>query len=306
MEMITLQYPPIWQTEIAEYPLFSRGKVRDIYDLGEKLLIVTTDRLSAFDVVMDDPIPGKGEVLNRLSEFWFDYVADLLPHHLITTEVSKFPQELHRYRTMLAGRSMLVKKYKRIDIECVARGYLAGSLWKEYRQKRDNTSNDPVRLLGFDFPRDLQLSQRLPEVIFTPATKAAEGHDENISFAQLVSVVGADLAEKMRRLTIDIFNKCAQYAEEQGIILADTKFEFGLDGEKPVLIDEICSPDSSRFWPKEKYEVGRAQDSFDKQGVRDYLEATGWGKTPPPPRLPEEVIEATSARYIEALRRLLG
>jgi len=306
MEMTTLQYPPVWQTEITEYPLFSRGKVRDVYDLGDKLLIVATDRLSAFDVVMDDPIPGKGEVLNRLSEFWFSHIADLVPHHMITTNIEDFPENLHRYRPVLAGRSMLVKKFERIDIECVARAYIAGSLWKEYQQECGRNPDGSVRLLGFDFPRDLQLSQRLPEVIFTPATKAEEGHDENISFEQMVSVVGRDLAEQARRLTIGIFNKCAHYAEERGIILADTKFEFGIDGEKLVLIDEICSPDSSRFWPKDDYEIGYAQKSFDKQGVRDYLDNLDWDKNPPPPRLPPEVIQATAERYLEALRRLIG
>jgi len=306
MDLVTLEYPPVWQTEITEYPLFARGKVRDVYDLGDRLLIVSSDRISAFDVVLDDPIPGKGEVLTRLSEFWFSHVADLVPHHLITTNVDEFPEDLQRYRAMLAGRSMLVKKFQRVDIECVARAYITGSLWKEYKQALAKNPGGDIRLLGFDFPRDLQLSQRLPEVIFTPSTKAEEGHDENISYNQMVGMVGASVSEKLRQLTIGIFGKCAQYAEERGIILADTKFEFGLDGETVVLIDEICSPDSSRFWPKDKYEVGRAQESFDKQGVRDYLETTGWDKTPPAPRLPKAEIAATTARYVEALRRLIG
>jgi phosphoribosylaminoimidazole-succinocarboxamide synthase len=278
MELTTAKYPPVWQSEIPEYPLFARGKVRDVYDLGDRLLIVATDRISAFDVVMEDPIPS----------------------------VDEFPENLHRYRVMLAGRSMLVRKFKRLDIECVARAYIAGSLWKEYREKLKQSAAGPITLLGFEFPRNLQLSQRLPEVIFTPATKAEEGHDENISFKQLVAEVGEGLAGKLQWLTIEVFNKCARYAEERGIILADTKFEFGLDGDDLVLIDEICSPDSSRFWPGNEYEIGKSQKSFDKQGVRDYLESTGWDKTPPPPKLPAEVITATSARYAEAWRRLIG
>ncbi len=306
MELATLNNPPVWQSEIPEYPLFAKGKVRDVYDLGDHLLIVTSDRLSAFDVVMDDPIPGKGEVLTRMSHFWFDYTSDVIENHLVSTTVEDLPQNLHRYRPMLEGRSMLVRKLKRIDIECVARAYITGSLWKEYRAAVDATDSTSVSLLGFDFPTDLQLSQRLPEVIFTPATKAEEGHDENISFEEMASMVGTDLAQKMREATIEIFNKCAAHAESRGIILADTKFEFGLDGEKLVLIDEICSPDSSRFWPRDEYKVGVNQKSFDKQPVRDYLDTTGWDKTPPPPKLPPAVIEATAGRYAEALSRLVG
>jgi len=306
MELTTTAYPPVWQSAISEYPLFSRGKVRDVYDLGKHLLIVATDRLSAFDVVIDDPIPGKGEVLNRMSEFWFNLTADVVPNHMVTTNVDAFPEKLYHHRAMLNGRSMLVRKLKRIDIECVARAYIAGSLWQEYRQKLAHSAAGPIELLGFEFPRDLQLSQRLPQVIFTPATKAAEGHDQNISYQQLIADIGENLAEQLRRTTIEVFTKCSQHAERRGIILADTKFEFGLDGDTVVLIDEICSPDSSRFWPGDEYEVGRSQKSFDKQGVRDYLESTGWDKTPPAPRLPSEVIRATSERYAEALRRLIG
>jgi len=305
MELITLKCPPVWRTEIAEYPLYARGKVRDVYDLGDRLLIIATDRLSAFDVVLDDPIPGKGEVLNRLSAFWFSLTADLAPNHFVTMDVDKYPDNLHRHRSLLGGRSMLVRKFGRIDIECVARAYISGSLWKEYSAQRAGTSSGPVRVLGFDWPRDLAQSQRLPEVIFTPATKAVAGHDENISFEQLSSLVGRDLASRLRELTIDVFDRCARYAESRGIILADTKFEFGLDGDRLVLIDELCSPDSSRFWPKDKYQPGRAQESFDKQGVRDWLESTGWNKTPPAPRLSKEIIAATSARYAEALQRLV-
>lgn len=306
MELKTAKYPPVWQTDIREYPLFSRGKVRDVYDLGQHLLIVATDRISAFDVVIDDPIPGKGEVLNRMSEFWFNHTADVIPNHMVTTDIYEYPEVLQRYRVLLSGRSMLVKKYQRIDIECVARAYIAGSLWKEYRHKLAESTAGPIELLGFEFPRDLKLSQRLPAVIFTPSTKAEEGHDENISYDRLAADVGAELAGRLRQATIDVFNKCSHHAEQRGIILADTKFEFGLDGDTLVLIDEICSPDSSRFWPGDEYEVGRSQKSFDKQGVRDYLESTGWDKTPPSPKLPPEVIEATSARYAEALRRLIG
>jgi phosphoribosylaminoimidazole-succinocarboxamide synthase len=225
---------------------------------------------------------------------------------MVTSDIYEYPEVLQRYRALLDGRSMLVKKYQRIDIECVARAYIAGSLWKEYRQKLAQAAAGPIELLGFQFPRDLKLSQRLPAVIFTPSTKAEEGHDENISYEQLIADVGAELAGRLRQATIDVFNKCSRHAEQRGIILADTKFEFGLDGETLVLIDEICSPDSSRFWPGDEYEVGRSQKSFDKQGVRDYLESTGWDKTPPSPKLPTEVIEATSARYAEALRRLIG
>ncbi len=306
MELITSKYPPVWQSEIPEYPLYARGKVRDIYDLDDKLLIVTSDRLSAFDVVLDDPIPGKGEVLNRISVFWFSQIKDIIPHHLITAEVDEYPENLHHYRSLLAGRSMLVKKFERIDVECIARAYISGSLWKEYKQALAATPQGPVKLLGFEFPRDLQLSQRLPEVIFTPSTKPEVGHDENISFTQMTEMVGENLANKMKQATLDVFTKCVKHAESRGIILADTKFEFGLDGDQLVLIDEVCSPDSSRFWPMDKYTIGRAQESFDKQPVRDYLEQTGWDKNPPPPKLPPEVIASTSARYAEALNRLAG
>ncbi|MBI2941170.1 MAG: phosphoribosylaminoimidazolesuccinocarboxamide synthase [Chloroflexi bacterium] len=279
-------------------PLLFRGKVRDVYDLGDQLLLVATDRLSAFDVVLPTPIPAKGAVLTQLSAFWFAQTARLVPNHLISTEVADFPASLRPFADQLRGRSMLVRRAQRVDVECVVRGYLAGSAWSEYR--RSGT------VCGEPLPPGLRESEQLPEPIFTPATKAATGHDENISFARLREMVGADLAERLRDVSLEIYRFAHAYARERGIILADTKMEFGLIAGTPSLIDELVTPDSSRFWPADRYVVGRSQPSFDKQFVRDWLEASGWNKEPPAPELPADVVDCTTAKYREAYERLTG
>jgi len=293
-------------TQLGDLPLLARGKVRDVYDLGDKLLIVATDRLSAFDVVLPTPIPGKGKVLTQMSRFWFERTRDIVPNHLITCDVSQFPPSLHTYRDQLDGRSMLVKKCRRIDFEFVARGYITGSLFKEYQQARRESNGSVVPLHGFRFPANLLDSQKLPEPIFTPATKSDSGHDQNISFDQMAAVLGQDLSARLRDLTIALYTWCANYAAGRGIIIADTKFEFGFDGEQLTLIDEICSPDSSRFWPADQYRPGVAQPSYDKQYVRDYLLRIGWNKQAPGPELPDEVVRNTVTKYEEAQKRLLG
>ncbi len=291
------------QTEMPDIKLFARGKVRDVYDLDDRLLIVATDRISAFDYVIPDAIPGKGKILTKMSLFWFDYVKDVIPNHFISANVDDYPKELHKYRDQLEGRSMLVVKAERIDIECVVRGYISGSLWKDYQGqlKKGNTT-----VLGFHFAADLQESQKFADPIFTPATKEASGHDINISFEEMASIVGIDLAAKLRTVSKQIYVKAANYCESRGIILADTKFEFGIHNEKLILIDEILSPDSSRFWPKDKYQVGRGQESFDKQFVRDYLAGCGWDKNSPPPHLPANIIEGTRKKYEEVQNLLLA
>ena len=268
--------------------------MRDVYDLDDKLLIVATDRLSAFDHVLPDPIPGKGAVLTRMSLFWFEYLKDVVPNHFISADVSAYPEPLHKYRDQLEGRSMLVKKAERIDIECVVRGYIAGSLWSDYvkGQKVGNTT-----VLGFAFDANLKESQKLAEPIFTPATKEDSGHDMNISFEEMVQITGLELAAKLRNVSKELYRRAADYCERRGIILADTKFEFGLHEGGIMLIDEILSPDSSRFWPADKYRVGASQESFDKQFVRDFLSRSGWDKNSPPPHLPNDVIEGTRQRY---------
>ncbi len=277
----------------------SRGKVRDIYDLGDKLLIVATDRISAFDVVMANGIPYKGVVLTRISRFWFDFLSDDVEHHLISDDVMSFPEPFCNHAGQLAGRSMLVKKGEVLPIECVVRGYLAGSGWKEYSQ------NGTV--CGQKLPEGLKQCERLPELIFTPATKAERGtHDENISFEQCADIIGQDTAEYVRQKSMDIFTKASQYAETRGIILADTKFEWGRVGDKFILIDEVLTPDSSRFWPAGKYEAGRDQESFDKQFVRNYLESINFDKSGPGVELPEDIRAKTSDKYIEAYERLTG
>jgi len=277
----------------------SRGKVRDIYDLGDKLLIVATDRISAFDVVMANGIPYKGVVLTRISRFWFDFLSDDVEHHLISDDVMSFPEPFCNHAGQLGGRSMLVKKGEVLPIECVVRGYLAGSGWKEYNQ------NGTV--CGQKLPEGLKQCERLPELIFTPATKAERGtHDENISFEQCADVIGQDTAEYVRQKSMDIFTKASQYAETRGIILADTKFEWGRVGDKFILIDEVLTPDSSRFWPAGKYEAGRDQESFDKQFVRNYLESINFDKSGPGVELPEDIRAKTSDKYIEAYERLTG
>lgn len=293
-------------TQLGDLPLLARGKVRDVYDLGDKLLIVATDRLSAYDVVLPTPIPGKGRVLTTMSQFWFEKTRDIVPNHLITCDVSAFPRPLQPFREQLEGRTMLVKACRRIDFECVARGYITGSLFKEYQAARKTAGAGHVMLHGFDFPGNLVDSQKLPEPIFTPATKSDSGHDENISFDQMAATLGAGLATRLRDLTIRIYQWCADYALKRGIIIADTKFEFGFDGDTLTLIDEICSPDSSRFWPADQYRPGAAQPSYDKQYVRDYLTQIEWNKQPPAPELPDVVVRNTVAKYEEAQRRLLG
>ncbi|MBU2488222.1 MAG: phosphoribosylaminoimidazolesuccinocarboxamide synthase [Proteobacteria bacterium] len=289
----------VWETKLKGLPEPRRGKVRDIYDLGDKLLLVATDRLSAFDVVMPDPVPDKGRVLTQISLFWFEVMADLVENHLITSDVREFPEACRPHEEILEGRSMLVKKLEAFPVECVVRGYLSGSGWKSY--KKDGT------ICGISLPGGLKESEKLPQTLFTPSTKAEMGeHDENISFEQTVELVGRETAERLRDLTLAIYEKGSALARERGIIIADTKFEFGRAGDRIVLIDEVLTPDSSRFWPKETYEPGRAQDSFDKQYARDYLESLGWDKKPPAPSLPPEVIEKTRQKYLQALTQLTG
>jgi phosphoribosylaminoimidazole-succinocarboxamide synthase len=289
----------IHETNLPETTLLSRGKVRDIYAVGDdKLLVVATDRISAFDVILEQPIPDKGRVLTQLSCFWFERFKDLVPTHFLTADLSQYPEELQAVGDQIEGRSMLVKKAQPFPIECVVRGYLAGSGWKEYR------SNGTV--CGIKLPEGLVESSRLDEPIFTPATKAQTGHDENISFEEMVKAIGRSAAEKLRDLSIRLYAEARKYAEERGIIIADTKFEWGQVGDEIILIDEVLTPDSSRFWPKGSYSPGKSQPSFDKQFVRDYLESTHWGKTPPPPPLPPEVVEKTSQKYREAYRLLTG
>jgi len=277
----------------------SRGKVRDIYDLGDKLLIVATDRISAFDVVMANGIPYKGIILTQISRFWFDFLGDEVEHHLITDEVADFPEPFCKYPEQLARRSMLVKKVEVLPIECVVRGYLAGSGWKEYLASGT--------VCGQELPAGLKQCQKLPEFIFTPATKAERGtHDENISFAQACRVIGAEEAGYVRDRSIEIFKKAGLYAESKGIILADTKFEWGRIDGRIILIDEVLTPDSSRFWPADAYQPGRDQESFDKQFVRNYLEGINFDKSGPGVELPEEIQRKTSEKYIEAYERLTG
>jgi phosphoribosylaminoimidazole-succinocarboxamide synthase len=273
------------------------GKVREIFDLGEHLLLVATDRISAFDCILPNAIPGKGAVLNTLSTFWFERFS-FVPNHIVATDPADFPAILHPFAAQLAGRSMVVKKAQPLPVECVVRGYLAGSGWKEYQESR--------RVCGIELPEGLQQASQLPEVLFTPATKAASGHDENIPFAECERLIGADLARQVRELSIRIYEEGRAHAASCGIIVADTKFEFGLlDGEL-ILIDECLTPDSSRFWPAGQYAPGSSPPSFDKQFVRDYLETLDWDKRPPAPGLPHDVVEKTSAKYREAYRRLAG
>ena len=288
----------VYETSIPQAKLRARGKVRDIYDLGESLLLVATDRLSAFDYVLPDPIPDKGKVLSQISEFWFERFADIVPNHVLAIDVAEFPAELRGYAEQLDGRSTLVRKLEMMPVECVARGYLAGSGWKEYRSQGT--------VCGIKLPAGLEESSPLPEPIFTPATKAQDGHDENIPYAEVVRLVGDDLAQRLRSLTLELYAAGADYARGRGIIIADTKFEFGLDGDRLLLADEVLTPDSSRFWPAESYEPGHGQPSFDKQYVRDYLESIGWNKQPPVPNLPQTIIDGTRRRYLEIFEILTG
>jgi phosphoribosylaminoimidazole-succinocarboxamide synthase len=287
------------ETDFPDLQLVNRGKVRDIYDLGEHLLIVTSDRISAFDVVMNEGIPHKGFVLTQISKYWFEQMTDIIPNHIVATEVNDFPQAALKYRDQLEGRSMLVKKAAPLPVECIVRGYVSGSGWKEYRQKGS--------ICGIDLPSGLIESQQLPEPIFTPSTKAELGeHDENITFAEAVELCGEALAEEARRATVDIYKKARGIADAKGIIIADTKFEFGIYEDKLIWIDEALTPDSSRFWPKDQYRPGGPQPSFDKQFLRDYLETLDWGKKAPAPPLPAEIVRKTSEKYVEALTRLTG
>lgn len=287
----------VLSTDFADLKRAGRGKVRDIYDLGEELLIVTTDRISAFDVIMDEGIPGKGYVLTSISAFWFRQMEGIIPHHLISTDVADFPEECRKYADTLRGRSMLVKKSRPLPVECIVRGYLAGSGWKEYR--------DTGAICGISLPAGLLESDRLAEPIFTPSTKAEIGdHDENISFERMVDMCGNEIAEKARRATLDIYASAREIADGRGIIIADTKFEFGVHENELILIDECLTPDSSRFWPKAGYRPGSSQPSFDKQFLRDYLETLDWDKKAPPPPLPDDIIRKTSEKYHEALERL--
>jgi phosphoribosylaminoimidazole-succinocarboxamide synthase len=295
-------------------PLYARGKVRDTYRLDQSLLMVTTDRLSAFDVVLPTPIPDKGRVLTTLSAFWFRRFESWMPHHLISTDWETIADALQTagipdvegYRTLLEGRTMLVRQAKPFPVECVVRGYLAGSLWKEYATLAPDGAST-VELYGIRLPSGLRESDRLPEPIFTPATKAQVGHDENISFEQMVQIVGEEVARQLRDLSLRLYQEAADYALARGIIIADTKFEFGRDAQGHILlIDEVLTPDSSRFWDAALYQPGRPQPSYDKQFVRDYLESIGWNKQPPAPALPPEIVQKTADKYREACRRLTG
>lgn len=291
--------PALIETDLASLTLHARGKVRDLYAVGEALLFVATDRISAFDHVLGTGIPGKGKVLTQLSLFWFNFLKDVVPNHLITANVDNFPKELADYRDQLEGRSMLVKRAQMFPVECVVRGYLSGSGWKDYKATG--------AVCGVKLPAGLVESDRLPKPIFTPASKSLDGeHDINISFDEMVARVGAHNAERLRDLTLAIYTKASDYAERRGVILADTKFEFGTAAEGTLLADEVLTPDSSRFWPRDQYQPGGPQPSFDKQFVRDYLESIHWNKQAPAPALPPEVVARTQEKYLEAFRLLTG
>ncbi len=288
----------ISKVELEGVKKFKSGKVRDIYDLGDRLLIVATDRISAFDYVLPNPIPDKGKILTGLSAFWFDFMAGVVPNHVISTEVGDLPEELQGQAEKLEGRFMLVMKAEVLEVECVARGYLAGSGWKEYQQEGS--------ICGIQLPGGLVQGDELPEPIFTPATKAESGHDENIPMSVVVERVGEELSQEVAETSLRIYNEAKDYGRERGVIIADTKFEFGLIGDELILIDEILTPDSSRFWPAETYKPGGPQISYDKQFVRDYLESIKWDKQPPVPELPDEIIEKTREKYLDAYRSLVG
>lgn len=285
------------QCDLSGIPKLRSGKVREVFDLGESLLFVATDRISAFDCILPNGIPRKGEVLTQISKFWFEKF-DFVPNHVIETETSHFPEQLKPFEEILHGRSMIVRKTTPLPVECVARGYLAGSGWKEYQQSGT--------VCGHELPPGLQLGDRLPETIFTPATKAETGHDENITWKQCRAILGDDVAEQVRKWTIELYEHGRAWAAQQGIIVADTKFEFGMLDDEIILIDECLTPDSSRFWPASEYVVGISPPSFDKQFVRDYLESLDWDKQPPAPALPPEIVEKTQAKYLEAYERLVG
>jgi len=291
--------PVVSMTEFKSLTLKGRGKVRDIYDLGDRLLIVATDRISAFDVVMPNPIPDKGRILTQLSHFWFELTKDIVANHVLSTEVGDYPKECLPYEEVLRNRSMLVMKTEVLPVECVVRGYLSGSGWEEYRKTGE--------VCGIKLPGGLRESTKLGEPIFTPAMKAEMGlHDENITFEKFKNTVGKNLAQKMRSISLAVYEKARDFAEQKGILIADTKMEFGVKAEKLILIDELLTPDSSRFWPKDEYQPGGPQKSFDKQFLRDYLLSIRWDKNPPAPQLPEEIIRKTREKYIEAYEKLVG
>ncbi len=283
-------------TDFKGLKFFKRGKVRDIYTIGDKLLIISTDRISCFDVILPNGIPDKGKVLTALSLFWFNLTKDIIPNHLISADVKDYPKEAQKYKEELQGRSMLVVKSQPLPVECVVRGYLSGSGWKEYQSSQS--------ICGVKLPAGLKESDRLPEPIFTPATKEDHGHDMNVSQSHIEGVIGKPLADKLKEVSIALYKKAGDYASRRGIIIADTKFEFGMHNDKLILIDEVLTPDSSRFWPKDQYKPGKSQPSFDKQFVRDYLETLDWDKTPPAPQLPEDIIEKTRQKYWRALQLL--
>ncbi len=286
------------KTELQGLKLHSRGKVRDIYDLGDSLLIISTDRISAFDFILPNAIPDKGKVLNQLSLFWFNLTAGIVENHVLSADIKDYPDMLKKYADVLEGRSMIVKKVEMIDVECVARGYLAGSGWKEYQKTGYVT--------GIKLPEGLQESSKLPEAIFSPATKAASGHDINIPLSEVEKITGKDTAAKLKDLTLTLYQFASEYAEKRGIIIADTKFELGYQDDKLIVADEMLTPDSSRFWPGDSYEPGRSQPSFDKQFVRDYLESLHWSKEPPVPELPDNIIQETRQKYLDIFRILTG
>jgi len=289
--------PIVVQTELPA-KILNKGKVRDVYEIHNDILLIATDRLSAFDVVLPDPIPSKGVCLTQLSKFWFDYTKKSIPNHVISTEVSDFPKELHPYKEQLAYRSMLVKKTKVVPIECIVRGYLSGSAWSSY--KKDGT------VCGVKLPGGLKESDQFPEPLFTPSTKAKEGHDLNISIAEMKKIVGDDVGNTLNEYSLKIYDTAVKYAKKRGIIIADTKFEFGMYNNEIIWIDEALTPDSSRFWPADSYQPGKSQPSFDKQYVRDYLNSTGWDHNSAPPHLPPQVIAETSKKYQEAYERITG
>ena len=288
----------ITTTDLKGFKLFRRGKVRDVYDLGDKLLIISSDRISCFDLVLPTPIPYKGIVLNQISQFWFSFTKDIIENHLLSADVQNYPEPLKEYTDILKDRSMLVKKSRPLAIECIVRGYLSGSGWKEYQQKGS--------VCGQKLPEGLQESEKLPQPIFTPSTKADVGHDLNIDDQAAIKITGRDVYEQAKSRSLAIYQKASEYALKRGIIIADTKFEFGLFQDKLILIDEVLTPDSSRFWPVDSYAKGRGQASFDKQFVRDYLEGLGWDKNPPAPDLPPDIVQKTSEKYLEAYAMLTG
>jgi phosphoribosylaminoimidazole-succinocarboxamide synthase len=291
--------PVLLQTNFPELQLHASGKVRDVYQLdADQLLFVATDRISAFDYVLATGIPHKGRVLSQISLFWFDFLSDIVANHLITAEVERYPQALQKYADQLRGRSMIVQRAQMFPVECVVRGYISGSAWKEYKATG--------KVCGIELPAGLRESEAFPEPIFTPSTKATSGHDENISFANMCDIVGTETASTLRDLTLRVYKKAADYARQRGIIIADTKFEFGMTAKGITLADEVLTPDSSRFWPADKYAPGRSQASYDKQYVRDYLEQIRWNKQPPAPALPAEVARGTSDKYLDAYQQITG